>query len=197
MDEMIRLNVGALARLTYAAAPGLVARGDGTIVNRNSSLAISPETLNEVYGGTKAFVLALSVSLKHELAGKGGRVPVVLPGATAAGLPVDPDENVAEEPLVVTIDLDNISFIVTLAAFSTSHFTVRQRLNRCCISSFVTAPNRLFAGTGAIHRAIGRGENYVGRQPGLRGRCGIAVTYLDSVDRSKAVDASIDARRVD
>jgi len=46
MDEMIRLNVGALARLTYAAAPGLVARGDGTIVNRNSSLAISPETLD-------------------------------------------------------------------------------------------------------------------------------------------------------
>jgi len=87
MDEMIRLNVGALARLTYAAAPGFVARGDGTIVNMDPSLAISPETLNEVYGGTKAFVLALSVSLKHELAGKGVRVPVVLPGATAAGLP--------------------------------------------------------------------------------------------------------------
>ena len=86
MDEMIRLNVGALARLAYAAAPGFVARGDGTIVNMDSSLAISPETLNGVYGGTKAFVLALSVSLNHELAGKGVRVPVVLPGATAAGL---------------------------------------------------------------------------------------------------------------
>ena len=48
MDEMIRLNVGALARLTYAAAPGFVARGDGTIVNMNSSLAISPETLDGV-----------------------------------------------------------------------------------------------------------------------------------------------------
>ena len=83
IDEMIRLNVGALARLTYAAAPGF-ARGNGTM---DSSLAISPETLNGVYGGTKAFVLALSVSLKHELAGKGVRVPVVLPGATAAGLP--------------------------------------------------------------------------------------------------------------
>src|SRR6202011_5420549 len=71
MDEMIRLNVGALARLTYAAAPGFVARGDGTIVNTDSSLAISPETLSGVYGGTKAFVLALSVSLNHELAGKG------------------------------------------------------------------------------------------------------------------------------
>ena len=33
MDEMIRLNVGALTRLTYAAAPGFVARGGGTIVN--------------------------------------------------------------------------------------------------------------------------------------------------------------------
>ena len=86
MDEMIRLNIGALARLAYAAAPGFVARGDDTIVNMDSSLAISPETLNGVYGGTKAFVLTLSVSLNHELAGKGVRVPVVLPGAMAAGL---------------------------------------------------------------------------------------------------------------
>jgi short-subunit dehydrogenase len=94
MDEMIRLNVGALTRLTYAAVPGFVARGGGTIVNIASSVAISPETLNGVYGGSKAFVLALSQSLNHELAGKGVRVQVVLPGATAtefwdiAGLPV-------------------------------------------------------------------------------------------------------------
>jgi NADP-dependent 3-hydroxy acid dehydrogenase YdfG len=55
MDEMIRLNVGALTRLTYAAAPGFVARGGGTIVNIASSVAVSPETLNGVYGNTKAF----------------------------------------------------------------------------------------------------------------------------------------------
>src|SRR6267378_4096563 len=94
MDEMIRLNVGALTRLTYAAVPGFVARGGGIIVNIASIVAISPETLNGVYGGTKAFVLALSQSLQHELAQKGVRVPAVLPGATAtefwdiAGLPV-------------------------------------------------------------------------------------------------------------
>lgn len=94
MDEMIRLNVGALTRLTYAAAPGFVARGGGTIVNIASSVAVSPETLNGVYGGTKAFVLAFSQSLNHELAQKGVRVQAVLPGATAtefwdkAGLPV-------------------------------------------------------------------------------------------------------------
>jgi short-subunit dehydrogenase len=94
MDEMIRLNVGALTRLTYAAVPGLVARGSGTIINIASTVAISPETLNGVYGGSKAFVLALSQSLHHELAGKGLRVQAVLPGPTAtefwdtAGLPV-------------------------------------------------------------------------------------------------------------
>jgi short-subunit dehydrogenase len=94
MDEMIRLNVGALTRLTYAAAPGFVARGGGTIINIASIVAISPETLNGVYGASKAFVLAFSQSLHHELAGKGVRVQAVLPGATAtefwdiAGLPV-------------------------------------------------------------------------------------------------------------
>jgi short-subunit dehydrogenase len=94
MDEMIRLNVGALTRLTYAAVPGFVARGGGTIVNISSMAAISPETLNGVYGGSKAFVLAFSQSLQHELAQQGVRVQAVLPGATAtefwdiAGLPV-------------------------------------------------------------------------------------------------------------
>lgn len=95
MDAMIRLNVVALTRLTYAAAPGFVARGGGTIVNVGSVVAVSPEMLNGVYGGTKAFVLALSQSLHHELADRGVRVQAVLPGATAtefwdgAGTPLD------------------------------------------------------------------------------------------------------------
>src|SRR5713101_1984179 len=94
MDEMIRLNVGALTRLTYAAVPAFVTRGKGTIINIASIVAISPETLNGVYGGSKAFVLALSQSLHHELASKGLHVQAVLPGAIAtefwdiAGLPV-------------------------------------------------------------------------------------------------------------
>ena len=36
-----------------------------------------------MYGATKAFVLALSHSLHHELAEKGVRIQVVLPAATA------------------------------------------------------------------------------------------------------------------
>jgi len=95
MSRMIALNVDALTRLTYAVVPGFVKRGAGVIVNIASVVAVAPELLNGVYGGTKAFVLGFSQSLRHELANTGVKVQVVLPGATAtnfwntAGMPVE------------------------------------------------------------------------------------------------------------
>ena len=86
MDDMIALNITALTRLTYAASPAFVARGAGTIINAASVVGISPETFNGVYGATKAYVIALSHSLQHELADKGVRIQAVLPGATATDL---------------------------------------------------------------------------------------------------------------
>jgi short-subunit dehydrogenase len=83
MEAMIDLNVTALTRLTYAAVPGFVARGAGAVINISSIVAIGPEILNGVYGGSKAYVLAFSQSLHHELADKGVRVQAVLPGGTA------------------------------------------------------------------------------------------------------------------
>lgn len=94
MEEMVAINVTAPMRLTYAIVPRLVTAGSGSIINISSIVAIGPEILNGVYGGTKAFVLAFSQSLKKELADTGVSVQVVLPGATAtefwnvAGLPV-------------------------------------------------------------------------------------------------------------
>src|SRR5262245_58611171 len=95
MSRMIALNVEALTLLTYAVVPAVVKRGDGVIINIASIVAVAPELLNGVYGGTKAFVLGFSQSLQHELANTGVKVQVVLPGATAtnfwnvAGTPVD------------------------------------------------------------------------------------------------------------
>jgi short-subunit dehydrogenase len=108
MDDMITLNVRALTRLTYAAGPGLVARGGGTIINIASIVAVGPEILNGVYGASKAYVLALSQSLHKELAGKNVRVQAVLPGATAtdiwakAGRPV---EHLPSEIVMSTDDM--------------------------------------------------------------------------------------------
>lgn len=95
MSGIVSVNIDALVRLTYAVAPAFVERGAGSIINISSAVAIGPEILNGVYSGSKAFVLAFSQSLKHELADKGVRVQVVLPGATAtdiwanAGMPIE------------------------------------------------------------------------------------------------------------
>ncbi|MEA1652603.1 SDR family oxidoreductase [Nitrospirillum sp. BR 11164] len=95
MEAMIQLNVTALTRLTYAAVPGLVKRGGGLVINIASIVGIAPELLNGTYGGTKAYVVAFTQSLHHELAGKGLRAQAVLPGATrtefwdVAGVPVE------------------------------------------------------------------------------------------------------------
>ena len=95
MTCMVELNVTAPMRLAYAAVPSFVARAKGAIINVASIVAIAPETLNGVYGGSKAFVLAFSQSLQKELVDTGVQVQVVLPGATATdfwatgGLPVE------------------------------------------------------------------------------------------------------------
>jgi len=106
MSKIISLNVEALTRLTYAVVPAFVKRGSGTIINIGSTVGVAPELLNGVYGGTKAFVLAFSQSLRHELANKGVTVQVVLPGATAtdlwkkAGTPVEH----LPQKIVMTVD---------------------------------------------------------------------------------------------
>jgi len=83
MENMIDVNVTALTRLTYAAVPGFVARGHGGVINISSIAAINTSVLNDVYSASKAYVLAFTQSLHHQLADKGVQVQAVLPGATA------------------------------------------------------------------------------------------------------------------
>ncbi|HWY64682.1 MAG TPA: SDR family oxidoreductase [Rhizomicrobium sp.] len=128
MEGMIDLNVTALTRLTYAAVPGLVARGGGTVINIASVVAIAPERLNGVYGATKAFVLAFSQSLDHELRDKNIRIQAVLPGATAtefwdiAGKPVHelPSEIVMSAEDMVDASLVGLELgeVVTIPALA-------------------------------------------------------------------------------
>ncbi|MDW9981510.1 SDR family NAD(P)-dependent oxidoreductase [Sinorhizobium meliloti] len=116
MEEMIALNVNALTRLTYAAVPGFVARGSGAIINIASIVGIAPEVLNGVYGGSKAFVLAFTLSLQKELEGRNIRIQAVLPGATAtdfwgiAGTPVEHLPNEIVMPAEDMVDAALVGF---------------------------------------------------------------------------------------
>jgi short-subunit dehydrogenase len=121
MEEMIDLNVTALTRLTYAVAPAFVVRGGGTIINISSVVAIAPEVLNGVYGGTKAYVLGLSQSLHKELADKNVRIQVVLPGATATNFWDAAGGSLDHLPSQIVMTSDNL-VDAALAGFDQGEF---------------------------------------------------------------------------
>jgi uncharacterized protein len=82
IEKIIALNVTAATRLMLAAGRAFVAEKRGTIVNMASAVAVNPERFNGVYGGSKAFMLALSQALTRELNANGVIIQTVLPGAT-------------------------------------------------------------------------------------------------------------------
>lgn len=77
--QMIDTNVTALATLTHALLPTLIARR-GAILNISSIAATYPYTGGNVYGGTKAFVSQFSLGLRSDLHGTGVRVTSIEPG---------------------------------------------------------------------------------------------------------------------
>lgn len=86
-EELIRLHVVAVTRLTRAALPGMLARGRGAIVNVASMLAFSatlpattPLPKRAVYAACKAYLVAFTELLHQELAGTGVKVQALCPG---------------------------------------------------------------------------------------------------------------------
>ncbi len=85
-EGLVRIHALAVARLTRAALPGMVARGSGAVINVASLLALSgPLPLGRMtgratYAGAKAFMLAFTEALAGELEGSGVRAMVLLPG---------------------------------------------------------------------------------------------------------------------
>ena len=80
--EMIDLNVGTLADLCRAVAPGMIDRKSGGIINVASTAAFQPGPKMAVYFATKAFVLSLTEALHEELKPHGIKVTCLCPGPT-------------------------------------------------------------------------------------------------------------------
>lgn len=81
-EREVQVNCQALVRLCHAAAPGMLARRSGTIVNVSSLASRAAAPHNAVYAATKAFVSHFSDALHEELRGSGVTVTVVEPGFT-------------------------------------------------------------------------------------------------------------------
>ena len=80
--QMIDLNVGTLTDLCRIAAPEMIARKSGSILNVASTAAFQPGPKMAVYFATKAFVLSLSEALHEELKPHGIKVSCLCPGPT-------------------------------------------------------------------------------------------------------------------
>ncbi len=85
-DELIRLQITAVTRLTRAALPAMVANRKGAIINVSSRLAFTGSLAapslprRAVYAGTKAYINTFTQILHSELAGTGVRVQALCPG---------------------------------------------------------------------------------------------------------------------
>jgi short-subunit dehydrogenase len=80
--EMIAVHVLASVRLCHAALPGMIARGQGAIINVSSLGAFLTAPSDETYCATKAYLNVFSEALQAELVGTGVRVQALCPGFT-------------------------------------------------------------------------------------------------------------------
>lgn len=82
IQATIQVNVTALVTLSRLFAADMEARGHGYILNVSSFAALQPIPAYAVYSGAKAFVVAFSLALRHELHRHGVMVSVLVPGFT-------------------------------------------------------------------------------------------------------------------
>jgi uncharacterized protein len=78
----VDVNCRAVVALAHGVLPGMIARGEGAILNVASTAAFVPGPWMAVYYATKAFVLSFSEALHEEVRAQGVRVSALCPGPT-------------------------------------------------------------------------------------------------------------------
>ncbi len=81
-EEMIDTNLKGLLYVTKAVVPGMVARGQGHVINIGSTAGKQAYPNGNVYCATKSAVDAFTKSLRIDLLEAGIKVTQVAPGAT-------------------------------------------------------------------------------------------------------------------
>jgi short-subunit dehydrogenase len=80
LEQLLLLHCIAPLRLTRAALPLMIQRGQGAIINVSSAAGFVPEP--DVYSSSKAFLTAFTHGLAAEIRGSGVRLQALCPGWT-------------------------------------------------------------------------------------------------------------------
>jgi short-subunit dehydrogenase len=113
-EELIRLQVTAVTRLTRAALPGMIARGHGAIINVSSRLAFSAALTaptmprRATYAATKAFINTFTQILHAELAGTGVQVQALCPGVVRTEFHERMGQDPARIPAAIVMSPEDI-----------------------------------------------------------------------------------------
>jgi NAD(P)-dependent dehydrogenase (short-subunit alcohol dehydrogenase family) len=85
-DKMIEINLKSVFRLVNAVAPGMCARGSGSIINIASIAGLRPQRHSLLYSMTKAALIMMTQSYALELGPNGVRVNAIAPGLIETAL---------------------------------------------------------------------------------------------------------------
>ena len=113
-EALIRVQVVAVMRLTRAALPGMIARGEGAVINVSSRLAFSgplptpPLPNRATYVGAKAFINSFTQLLAGELLGTGVRVQALCPGLIATEFHEHVGANTAAFPAAMVMSPEDV-----------------------------------------------------------------------------------------
>jgi short-subunit dehydrogenase len=152
--ELVHVKVVAPTMLVRAAVPGMVARGEGTIINVSGMIAFSGPAPQDrlprraVYAGTLAHLVAMTQVLHEELKHDGLRVQVVCPGVVATefhtrqGLDLSAVPRMSAED-VVTASLRGLELGEVVCAPGVEDASLLDAVSRADLAAFGTQSPQL------------------------------------------------------